>query len=50
MVEIKKNGEIIECDSATVASQNLKIRRQSIYRYLWGLRKTYRKSIWKYKI
>ena len=49
IIEIKKSGEIIEWDSATVASDKLKINRKSIYRCLWGKRKTYKKSIWKYK-
>jgi hypothetical protein len=49
IIEIRENGDHIEWLTATHASNELKINRKSIYRCLWGERKTYKKSIWIYK-
>jgi hypothetical protein len=49
IIEIEKDGNKIEWSSATEAAIVLKINRKSIYRCLWGERKTYKKSIWIYK-
>jgi group I intron endonuclease len=49
IVEIKEDGSRIDWGSATDAANALSIDRKSIYRCLWGERKTYKKSRWLYK-
>ena len=49
IIQIKNDGETIEWESATVASNVLGISRRVIYACLWGTKKTYKKSKWIYK-
>lgn len=49
IIQIKETGEMIEWESATVASNILGISKRVIYGCLWGTKKTYKKSKWIYK-
>lgn len=50
ILQCDKNGSVIkEWKSATHAEQEEGFKRKSIYRCLWGDRKTYKDFIWKYK-
>jgi group I intron endonuclease len=50
ILQLDKNGTLIkEWKSATHAETESNFKRKSIYRCLWGERKSYKDFIWKYK-